>query len=192
MEKNPQIPTTLQSDDRKLLLRLARAALYSHQRGLALDLSSYDRESLRRPAGAFVTWKLDGELRGCIGNVVASGPLLEAVAANAVSAAARDPRFEPVSANEAERLELEISVLSPMTEVHDLEEIVVGRDGLMVRLGGRGGLLLPQVAGEYGWDRQEFLRQTCRKAGLPRDAYLDPLCKVEKFTAEVFSEDTDT
>jgi len=188
VEKKPERTQTLEAEDRKLLLELARAALHAHQSGLSLDLSPYERESLRRPAGAFVTWKLDGELRGCIGNVIASGPLVEAVAANAVAAAIRDPRFEPVSVNEAESLALEISVLTPMTEVHDLEEIVVGRDGLMVRLGSRAGLLLPQVASEYGWDRQEFLQQTCRKAGLPLNAYLDPKCRVEKFSAEVFSE----
>jgi len=181
-------PVKLAAEDRKLLLQLAREALRSHLSGRTLDLSLYKRESLLRPAGAFITWKLDGELRGCIGNVIATGSLLEAVASNAVTAAVRDPRFEPVSMREAGELELEISVLTPMIEVTDLEEIVVGRDGLMVRLGARAGLLLPQVATEYGWDRQQFLEQTCSKAGLSRDAYRDPRCRLEKFSAEVFSE----
>ena len=191
MVKDKTLPTQLSTEDRRLLLQLAREALRAHLERTSLDLRPYQgRESLRQPAGAFVTWKIEGDLRGCIGNVVATGPLFEAVASNAVSAATRDPRFSAVSREEAGELELEISVLTPMTVVDELDEIEVGRDGLMVQLGGRAGLLLPQVASEYGWDRQQFLEHTCMKAGLPPDSYKDPRCRVEKFSAEVFDEST--
>lgn len=189
MDEKRQPPTTLDAEDRRLLLDLAREALQAHLDGRQPDVSNCARrEGLRRPAGAFVTWKLQQELRGCIGNIVAVGPLYEAVASNAVAAAMRDPRFLPVSAEEAGQLELQISVLSPMYEVRDVEEIEVGRDGLLVRFRGRAGLLLPQVASEYGWGRQEFLEHTCMKAGLPPDAYLHPGCRVERFSAEVIED----
>src|SRR5207248_4163346 len=113
---------------------------------------------LRRPSGAFVTLRTrDGELRGCIGSIVAREPLIRAVMTSAVNAAIRDPRFFPVTAEELALLELEISVMGPIERVQDFDEIVVGRDGLIVTHTHRSGLLLPQVATEYGWDRETFL-----------------------------------
>jgi AmmeMemoRadiSam system protein A len=105
-----------------------------------------------------------------------------------VSAALRDPRFPPVRPDELESLHLEISVMSPIVPVTNVEEIEVGRDGLIISRGGAAGLLLPQVASEYGWDRETFLSQTCRKAGLPADAWRAPGTRIERFSAEVFSE----
>ena len=153
-----------------------------------LDLPALD-EDLRRPAGAFVTLHTkDGDLRGCIGSIQAIAPLGQAVSSSAINAAFRDPRFHPVSAGELPALHIEISVMSPIETVQSVDEIEVGRDGLIVSRGGRAGLLLPQVATEYGWDRETFLSQTCVKAGLPPDSWRTPGCRIERFSAEVFSE----
>jgi AmmeMemoRadiSam system protein A len=145
-------------------------------------------EDLRRPAGAFVTLRKQGDLRGCIGSIRALEPLYRAVASSAVSAAFRDPRFFPVRKDELSQLELEISVMGPIEPVRDVAEIEVGRDGLIISRGRFAGLLLPQVASEYGWDRETFLDQTCLKAGLQPEAWRAPDTRIEKFAAEVFSE----
>lgn len=174
---------------RTTLLRIAResiAAAFEGRRAV-LDESQLD-DDLRRPAGAFVTLTEDDELRGCIGSIVAREPLVRAVASSAVAAAFRDPRFDPLEPPELARVHLEISVMGPIEEVSDVATIEVGRDGLIVSRGNRAGLLLPQVATEYGWDRLQFLEQTCRKAGLPSDAWKAPGTKIEKFSAEVFGE----
>src|SRR5207245_5988711 len=146
-------------------------------------------EDLRRPAGAVVTLRTKrGDLRGCIGSIRAMEPLYRAVATSAVSAAFRDPRFFPVRKEEMVQLDLEISVMGPIEPVSDVSDIEVGRDGLIISLGRFAGLLLPQVATEYGWDRQTFLDQTCMKAGLPPGAWRAEETQIEKFAAEVFSE----
>ena len=154
----------------------------------ALSEADYD-ETLRRPAGAFVTLRTKrGDLRGCIGSIRAIEPLYRAVASSAMSAAFHDPRFFPVRADEMAMLELEISVMGPIEQVRDVEEIEVGRDGLIISRGRYAGLLLPQVATEYGWDRQTFLDQTCIKAGLEPGAWRSEQTRIEKFAAEVFGE----
>jgi len=145
-------------------------------------------EDLRRPAGAFVTLRKDGDLRGCIGSIRAMEPLYRAVASSAIAAAFRDPRFFPVRKDEIGHLELEISVMGPIEQVRDVNEIEVGRDGLIISRGRFAGLLLPQVASEYGWDRETFLDQTCLKAGLQPNAWRSPETSIEKFAAEVFGE----
>jgi AmmeMemoRadiSam system protein A len=129
-----------------------------------------------------------GALRGCIGSIEPVAPLARAVAASAVNAAFRDPRFPPVRKEELPDLHIEISVMSPIETVADVKDIEVGRDGLIISRGHRAGLLLPQVATEYAWDRETFLRQTCVKAGLPSEAWRSPDCRIEKFSAEVFGE----
>ena len=108
---------------------------------------------------------------------------------SAISAAFRDPRFRPVRREEMAHLSLEISVMGPIEPVQDADEIVVGRDGLIVSRGNFAGLLLPQVAAEYGWDRVTFLRQTCVKAGLSPESWRHRDCRIEKFSAEVFGEE---
>ena len=138
-------------------------------------------------AGAFVTLRIKGELRGCIGYPEAELPLVAVVERCAVSAAISDPRFPPLSAAEWSEVDLEISVLGPIEPVDDIQQVVVGRDGLIVEFGRRRGLLLPQVAVEWQWDASEFAAQTCIKAGLPRDAWQKG-AKLFKFEAEVFSE----
>ena len=180
----------LSSEQRATLLRIARESIASVLDGKSLDLESFPLdETLRRPAGAFVTLNTrGGDLRGCIGSIRAVEPLYRAVASSAISAAFRDPRFEPVEADELPNLELEISVMGPIERVTDVKDIEVGRDGLIISRGRYAGLLLPQVATEYGWDRETFLAQTCYKAGLPVDAWRDPETRIEKFSAEVFGE----
>lgn len=137
--------------------------------------------------GAFVTLKKHGELRGCIGTLECRGPLAEEVARVAVSAAREDPRFPPVRASELGDLDVEVSVLGPLEPIDpaDPGAIVIGRHGLVVEEGSRRGLLLPQVATEWGWDRETFLAHTCRKAGLAPDCWRRG-ARVYRFAAEVF------
>lgn len=153
-----------------------------------VDASSLDAE-LIRPSGAFVSLHtLDGDLRGCIGSIHPVAPLCHAVSSNAINAAFRDPRFYPLKREELAAIHIEISVMSPIEAVTDPDAIEVGRDGLIISRGGRAGLLLPQVATEYGWDRETFLAQTCAKAGLPRDSWRHSETRIERFSAEVFGE----
>jgi AmmeMemoRadiSam system protein A len=140
-----------------------------------------------RFAGAFVTLTSAGELRGCIGQVEPREPLGAVIVHCAAAAALEDPRFPPVSPSDLPSLRLEVSILSPAEEVTDTNHIVVGRHGLIVAQNGFRGLLLPQVATEHGWTRDQFLEQTCRKAGLPRDAWQRG-ARVYSFEAEVFGE----
>ncbi len=174
---------------KKELLQLARKTIeanFSREKFRATT----DDPQLLKPYGVFVTLTSDGELRGCIGFIKAVEPLWKAVQTMAIQAAFRDPRFYPVKEHELEAISIEISVLSEMMPVTDIEEITVGRDGLFINAGYASGLLLPQVATEYGWDRDTFLVHTCRKAGLPDDAYRDTKNKLWRFEAEIFNEKT--
>ncbi len=180
----------LSQEQRTQLLRIARQTIEAALEGrrVEVDASQLD-ETLRRPRGAFVSLHTkDGDLRGCIGSIVALAPLHEAISSNALNAAFRDPRFYPLTKEELAKVEIEISVMSPIEQVSDVAEIEVGRDGLIITRGSRKGLLLPQVATNHGWDRETFLRQTCVKAGLPPDSWQSGQCRIEKFSAEVFSE----
>jgi len=140
-------------------------------------------------SGAFVTIKRDSELRGCIGTLECRRPLADEVAHVAVSAAREDPRFAPLRPAELNDISIEVSILGPLEPVDpaDPAAIIVGRHGLVVEHGRRRGLLLPQVASEWGWNRDEFLAHTCRKAGLPPDAWRHG-ATVYRFEAEVFGE----
>ena len=138
-------------------------------------------------AGAFVTLRLRGELRGCIGYVESDLPLEEVIERCAVSAAVSDPRFPPLRTSECGEVEVEISVLGPIEPVADVSDVIVGRHGLVCELGRRRGLLLPQVAREWNWNAFEFASQTCLKAGLPMDAWRQG-ARLFKFEAEVFGE----
>lgn len=142
-------------------------------------------QAMEDRCGAFVTLKRKGRLRGCIGHIVGDKPLHRTVAEMARAAAFNDPRFPPVSAGELPDLDVEISILSPLSGCTP-EEVQPGRHGLLVRRGRNSGLLLPQVAREYGWDRETFLAQTCLKAGLPRGAWQNPAAEIFCFEAEVF------
>lgn len=176
----------LTSDEQRRLLILARETLTAR----LADGPPPRPVHLEHPeqhAGAFVSLHAQGELRGCIGFPGASQPLDQVVAYCAIAAATEDPRFPPVTGRELPGLAIEISVLTPITPVADVSEIEVGRDGLVIEQGPRRGLLLPQVASEYGWDRETFLSHTCLKAGLPAGAWRTG-AHVSRFQAQVFSE----
>lgn len=146
-----------------------------------------DSENLRARAGAFVTLHRGPRLRGCIGQISGSEPLVEVVAYCAKAAALEDPRFHPVRPDEVASLEIEISVLSPLEDITP-EQIVAGKHGLLVSRGWQRGVLLPQVATQFNWNAERFLEETCVKAGLSPGAWKDAETHIQAFTAEVFSE----
>lgn len=184
------IGVKLNAADRELLRRIALTSVECAARGegppRALLAEAMLKAALAERYGAFVTLKRNGELRGCIGNIVGTASLGETVAQMAKAAATADPRFPPLKPEELKGLELEISVLTPLEPVIDPNDIVVGRHGLFIVYGNNRGLLLPQVATEQGWDRETFLEQTCWKAGLPPGAWRNPGAQIYKFSAEVF------
>jgi len=143
-------------------------------------------KKLKEPYGIFVTLNKHGNLRGCIGRIIGDQPLYLSCQQMAKAAALEDPRFPAVTEDELPDLEIEISVLTPLERVKDFNQIVIGRDGLLIRKGYYSGLLLPQVAAEYAWTVEEFLEQTCHKAGLPSNAYKSKDAEIYKFSAEVF------
>ncbi|MFH1690524.1 MAG: AmmeMemoRadiSam system protein B [Candidatus Eisenbacteria bacterium] len=175
--------------ERSALVSLARRSIAAELAGHWPPPLEFSSKTLRTERGAFVTLEKRGALRGCIGHVLAYKPLEQTVMEMAVQAALHDPRFPPVTADELDELTIEISVMSPLTAVEDVSEIEVGAHGLVIRDGGRSGLLLPQVATDYGWDRETFLQHTCAKAGLPPDAWKQEGVSILKFTAEVFGEE---
>ncbi len=142
--------------------------------------------ALKKRMGAFVCLKTWGELKGCIGFVRGQMPLDETVRRMALEAAFHDPRFMPLDADEWEHTEIEISVLTPMRKIGDIDEIQVGVHGLYIESGSCSGLLLPQVATEHGLDRRTFLEYTCEKAGLPKDAWQSERTSIYIFSADVF------
>ena len=172
-------------EERKLLLELAHRSIEARLRGEGPDVTPPNAHLAER-RGAFTTLHLDGKLRGCIGYVFPVATLYQTVAETAAAAAFEDPRFYPVGPEEATRLKIEISVLSPLKPIV-ADDVEIGRHGLVVSYMGRRGLLLPQVPTEMGWDRETFLEQTCIKAGVPFDAWKTG-AKLEGFTAEVFGE----
>ncbi len=178
----------LTKEEKKTLLNIARKTLESYLSSNKAPEFKIDSERLNQKRMVFVTLKKHGELRGCIGRVVADTPLYKAVSKVAIDSALHDSRFVPVRYEELSDIEIEISVMTPFEEVKDLSDIKVGRDGLMIRKGFYSGLLLPQVPTEYGWDRKTFLEHLCYKAGLYKDAYKEPGAVIYKFSAEVFSE----
>ena len=175
-------------EEKRELLRLARKSVERIVRGQDMPVPETSSQVLQEPCGAFVTLTEHGQLRGCIGYTEASKPLAEVVCEVAAKAAVDDPRFPPLSEDELDRIELDISVLSPLEKVSDIESIEVGKHGLLLENGYFRGLLLPQVATEYNWDREAFLQNTSRKAGLPPDGWKDKNSTLYAFTAEVFSE----
>lgn len=173
-------------EEKLYLLNVARQVVEAKARHEEVNIPPVPSTRLEEKRAVFVTLTKKGDLRGCIGLIQARHPLVAAVAEMASAAAFEDPRFPQVNENELSDLEYEISVLTPLVRVDDVNDIVVGRDGLMIRLDLHSGLLLPQVAEEYGWDRTTFLEQTCLKAGLPKNIYKDPQAQIYKFTVEKF------
>lgn len=172
-------------EERAVLLRLAHESILSALERREISLSP-PSPHLDEPRGAFTTIYFHGTLRGCVGYVFPVASLYRTVAETARAAAFEDTRFSPVSPQEAPELDVSLSILSPLRVITP-EEVEIGRHGLVVSHGGRRGLLLPQVPVEHRWDRATFMEQTCRKAGLPLDAWRQG-ATLEAFTAEVFGD----
>jgi len=172
-------------EERALLLQLAHDSILSALENREVSLNP-PSPHLAEPRGVFTSLYLNGELRGCVGYVLPVSSVYRAVIDTARAAAFEDARFYPVTIEEAPQLKIELSILSPPLPI-SAEEVEVGRHGLLVSMAGQRGLLLPQVPSERNWDRFTFLDQTCRKAGLPSDAWKHG-ATIEAFTAEVFGE----
>jgi hypothetical protein len=186
-----KLPTT--KENKKMTfeqeaLQAVRKTLESHLQGKPIPDFKFEHEKFQQKYGVFVTLKKGDDLRGCIGFIKGIEPLADAIPEMAISAATKDPRFNPVTYEELKDIKIEISVLTPMTPVEDINEIEIGKHGLMLQLGPNSGLLLPQVPVEWNWDVEEFLENLCQKAGLPAGAHKHPQAKLEKFSAQVFSE----
>lgn len=179
----------LSDEEKESLLKLARATLEKKLLGKGMS-GEGDLESsiLKEIRGAFVSLHKKGRLRGCIGCIEGRKPLVTTIEEMANAAAFGDPRFPPVGADELKDLDIEISVLTPLEPISNNGEITIGVHGLFVERGSCCGLLLPQVATEWGWDRIRFLEETCRKAGLPPGAWKEKGTKVYIFSADVFGE----
>jgi AmmeMemoRadiSam system protein A len=182
----------LRPQARRSLLRLARGTLERHLGGLDPPAPPRDHPEFAEHRATFVTItrRANGELRGCRGEITPQHPLADSVMRMAIASATDDPRFPPVTHIELPELHLEISVLTPLERI-DPRDVEVGRHGLYIRHAGRAGLLLPQVAPEYHWTRDEFLLHTCRKAGLRDDAWRNPDATLYGFECDVFGEASD-
>jgi AmmeMemoRadiSam system protein B/AmmeMemoRadiSam system protein A len=178
----------LADDDKIFLLSLARKTIEGEFTGVEPDIEIPASPLMSESRGAFVTLTKNGQLRGCIGYIEAVKPLIETIRQMAAAAAFKDWRFAPLQESELDGLEIEISVLSPIRRIDDPAAIEVGTHGLIITRGANRGLLLPQVATEWNWDRETFLRQTCVKAGLPEDAWTKEGTTIEVFSADIFSE----
>ncbi len=186
----PELNFALDENDKDSLLKLARAALEDHVRHAKTPVFKPQSSVLETKCGAFVTLHKNGDLRGCIGYIEAFKPLYQTIIEMAQAASTRDSRFDPVTADELADIDIELSVLSPLEKLNDFSKIEIGRHGLIVRQGFYSGLLLPQVAVEWNMNAVTFLEETCRKAGLPRDAYKNG-AEVYYFSAQVFGEKED-
>ena len=178
----------LSKEEREALLKLVRDTVKARLDSRPLRKFEPFSEVLKEPRGAFVTLHKHGNLRGCIGYVEAIKPLWQSVQDMAIAAAFQDPRFPSLQANEYDDIDIEISVMSPIRKISNIDEIKVGKHGIIIKKGFNQGLLLPQVATEQGWDRDTFLENTCYKAGLDGDCWGKPDTEIYIFSAEVFSE----
>jgi len=173
---------------KKTLLKIARESITSAVNNKKLPEYEIKDPVLNTKCGSFVTLQINGNLRGCIGNITAETPLWQTVRNMAVESALRDPRFYPLTPGELEKADIEISVLSPLRKIKEIEEIKVGEHGIFIKNGFYQGLLLPQVATNYGWDRNTFLEQTCYKAGMSSNCYREKDTEILIFSAAVFGE----
>ena len=185
-EKKVGVDLGLSDQDKKSLHQIAKTVIENKVRGKAVPEFKVESPILKENRGAFVTIQKKGQLRGCIGYIEGQGPLYKTIEEMAEAAAFRDPRFVPVTEKELPDLEIEISVLTPLKKITDVNEIQVGKHGIYIKQGWLSGLLLPQVATEYGWDRQTFLGHTCEKAGLPSNAWKDRNTDIYIFSADIF------
>lgn len=174
--------------DKVELLKLARTTLETYLADGNIPPNQSPSEGLLERKGAFVSLHLGNELRGCIGILIADRELFKIVQYCVLSAALEDTRFISVTRDEVDSLSIEISVLTPFNRIEDINEIEVGKHGIYIVRGESRGLLLPQVATQYRWDRLRFLEHTCLKSGLPESAWRDPQTAIYTFEAEVFSD----
>jgi AmmeMemoRadiSam system protein B/AmmeMemoRadiSam system protein A len=185
-EKKVGVDLGLSEQEKKALHHIAKTVIENKAKGKTVPEFKVDSPLLKENWGAFVTIQKKGQLRGCIGYIEGRGPLYRTVEEMAEAAAFRDPRFMPVHEKELPELDIEISVLTPLKKITDINEIEVGKHGIYMKKGPFSGLLLPQVATEYGWDRQTFLEHTCQKAGLPSHAWKDKNTEIYIFSADIF------
>jgi len=178
----------LTDEEKRFLLKTARETIARKLEGEEPAIPEAITPRLQEKRGAFVTLNKGGKLRGCIGYIEPAYPLLQTVVEMAEAAAFNDPRFPPLTKDELPAIEIEISVLTPLERARDINQIQVGTHGILIRKGGFQGLLLPQVAVEYNWDRETFLKHTCLKAGLPESCWQDPDTEIWIFSADIFSE----
>jgi len=178
----------LSETDRKSILELARQAVVEAVTQKRLPPEIPKNDLFGPHCGVFVTLHVDGKLRGCIGVIQPKESLGENIARCAVSAALEDPRFTPMQPEELPKLEIEVSLLSPLQRIQP-DQIEIGKHGLLMEQGFRRGLLLPQVAVEHRLGREEFLRETCHKAGLPEDAWKAPGTRIYGFTCEIVTQE---
>lgn len=178
----------LAEKDASILLNIARDAITSLVNKQEYQPQPREEKNLNERSGCFVTIKQSGKLRGCIGNFQSERPLFQEVAEMAIASASKDPRFHPLEKAELGTFSLEISVLSPLEKIDDIELIEVGTHGIYLEKNFSRGVLLPQVATEYGWDRITFLQQTCQKAGLQTDAWQDADADIYIFSAQIIKE----
>jgi AmmeMemoRadiSam system protein A len=176
----------LDEQEKETLHHVARTVIESKAKKKPVPEFRIDSSRLKENRGAFVSLHKRGQLRGCIGYIEGRGPLHKTIEEMAEAAAFRDPRFSPVTERELADLDIEISVLAPLRRLMDVNEIEIGVHGIYIKKGWLSGLLLPQVATEYRWDRETFLENTCMKAGLPSHAWKDSDTEIYIFSADVF------
>ncbi len=182
----------MNEQQKKTLLKVARDTVEAVIKRKSHAKPHSDDPELNAPCGCFVTLKNRGRLRGCIGQFTSENPLIELVAEMAKASATGDPRFfgDPITIRELDKLDVEISVLSPLQKTDDPLSLRLGVDGIYIKRGRTSGCFLPQVATETGWDKEEFLSYCCaHKAGLAPDAWKDPQTEVYLFTADAFGAD---
>ena len=185
-KKKAGIDLGLKEEEKEELHRIVKETIENRLTGKPSPKFKVDSPTLKEPRGAFVSLHQQGMLRGCIGHIRADRPLNETIQDMAIAAAFEDPRFPPLSREEFDKLDIEISVLTPFKKITDVNAIEVGKHGIYMVKGFYSGLLLPQVATEYGWDRKTFLEHTCTKAGLPKSAWQEPDIEIYIFSADVF------
>jgi len=178
----------LNPSQQKALLKLARQSIADLVGAKGEGPDPADLPGPEVEGGAFVTLHEHGRLRGCIGNFVSRGPLTRTIEEMAVAAASQDPRFPPLARRELDQVDVEISVLSPLRRIEEVNQIQVGTHGIYIVSPRGRGVLLPQVATEYGWDRMTFLDQTCIKAGLAPGCWRQPDTEILIFSAQIFGE----
>jgi AmmeMemoRadiSam system protein A len=182
----------LNPDQKKEILKLARNTIVNYVEKGIITRYATDDEALKQHDGAFVTIHKSGMLRGCIGMIESDNMLFETIIEMAIESSTADPRFEPLSPDELNEIEIEVSVLFPKKRIKSIDEIEMGKHGVIVKRGLASGVFLPQVATETGWSKQEFMRNLCEgKAGIEPDCYEDPGTEIYIFEADVFGEKKD-